>query len=57
MNPLARHLAVVVALKLAVLTALWWAFVRDDRIAVDPDTAAAHLTTARGATSSAGAPR
>lgn len=42
-DPLVRHLAIAVALKLAVLCALWWAFVRDDRVGVDIDRAAAHL--------------
>lgn len=42
-DPLVRHLAVAVALKLAVLCALWWTFVRDERVGVDIDRAAAHL--------------
>lgn len=42
-DPLVRHLAIAVALKLAVLCALWWAFVRDERVGVDVDHAAAHL--------------
>lgn len=32
---LVRHLAIAVALKLAVLTGLWWAFVRDDQHSAD----------------------
>jgi hypothetical protein len=40
---LVRHLAIAVALKLVVLTAIWWAFVRDERVGVDVDRAAAHL--------------
>lgn len=40
---LVRKLAVVLALKLAVLTALWWGFVREQRVAVDASTAAAQL--------------
>ena len=40
---LVRHLAIAVALKLVVLTALWWAFVRDERVGVDVDRAAAHM--------------
>ncbi len=40
---LLRHLVLAVLLKLAVLVALWWAFVRDDRVAVDADQAAARL--------------
>jgi hypothetical protein len=31
-----RHVAVVVAIKLCVLTVLWWAFIRDARIEPDP---------------------
>lgn len=46
---LVRHLAIAVALKLAVLTALWWAFVRDERVGVDVDRAAAHLAAPVGA--------
>ena len=41
---LARHLAIAVALKLAVLAALWWAFVRDERVSVDAAATAAHLS-------------
>jgi hypothetical protein len=40
---LVRHLVITVALKLVVLTGLWWAFVRDERVGVDADRAAAHL--------------
>jgi hypothetical protein len=43
---LVRHLVIAVALKLVVLTGLWWAFVRDERVGVDADRAAAHLGTA-----------
>ncbi|MDZ7855992.1 cytochrome oxidase putative small subunit CydP [Sphaerotilus sp.] len=42
-DPLVRHLAIAVALKLAVLCALWWVFIRDERVSVDIDRAAAHL--------------
>lgn len=42
-DPLVRHLAIAVALKLAVLCALWWAFIRDEQVGVDIDRAAAHL--------------
>ena len=42
-DTLVRHLALAVALKLVVLSALWWAFVRDERVCVDGDRAAAHL--------------
>jgi hypothetical protein len=40
---LVRHLAVAVALKLAVLCALWWFFIRGERVDVDVDRAAVHL--------------
>lgn len=43
---LVRHLVIAVAVKLVVLIALWWAFVRDDRVTVDIEQAAAHLGTA-----------
>jgi hypothetical protein len=43
---LLRHLTVAVVLKLVVLAALWWAFVRDARVQVDADTAAARVTAA-----------
>ncbi|MBT9487099.1 MAG: hypothetical protein IV093_06270 [Rubrivivax sp.] len=42
-NPLLRHLATAVVLKLLVLTVLWWAFVRDGRAGVDAEQAAVHL--------------
>lgn len=42
-DPLVRHLAIAVVLKLAVLCALWWAFIREERVGVDIDRAAAHL--------------
>jgi hypothetical protein len=42
---LVRHLVIAVALKLVVLTGLWWAFVRDERVGVNADRAAAHLGT------------
>ena len=40
---LIRHLAAAITLKLVLLTALWCAFVRDERVGVDVDRAAAHL--------------
>ncbi|HSQ71913.1 MAG TPA: hypothetical protein VLM87_05780 [Rubrivivax sp.] len=33
-------------LKLVVLTALWWTFIRDVRVEVDTERAAAHVGTA-----------
>ncbi|MBU6257656.1 MAG: hypothetical protein KGL18_18865 [Burkholderiales bacterium] len=42
-HPLARHLVLIVTLKLALLTALWLAFFRAARVEVDAEIAAAHL--------------
>jgi hypothetical protein len=44
-SALVRHLALAVALKLIVLAALWWGFVRDERVDVDASRAAAHIAT------------
>lgn len=40
---LLRKLAIVLVLKLAVLTGLWWGFVREQRVRVDTDAAATQL--------------
>lgn len=40
---LIRKLAVVLVVKLAVLTGLWWGFVREQRVPVDAQGAAAQL--------------
>lgn len=40
---LLRHLLIAVAVKMAVLTLLWWAFIREARVPVDSERAAAHL--------------
>ncbi|WP_439891907.1 cytochrome oxidase putative small subunit CydP [Ralstonia sp. 25C] len=40
---LVRHLLIVVTLKVAVLAALWWVFVRDVRVPVDAERAADRL--------------
>ena len=45
-DPLLRHLVTAVLLKLVVLTALWWTFIRDVRVEVDTERAAAHVGTA-----------
>jgi len=42
---LVRHLVIAVLVKLALLLALWWLFVRDHRVPVDAEQAAAHLVT------------
>lgn len=40
---LVKKLATVLVIKLAVLLALWWGFVRDERVTVDGEAAAARL--------------
>lgn len=47
---LLRKLATVLVIKLLVLTALWWGFVRDQRVPVDTDTTAMQLLGSRPAT-------
>jgi hypothetical protein len=42
---LVRHLATAVVVKLIVLTALWWLFFHDARVAVDAERTAAQLGT------------
>lgn len=42
---LLRHLVVAILLKLVVLTALWWALVRDERVSVDSGRAAVRIAT------------
>ena len=36
-SPLLRDIGVVLVIKLLVLTVLWWAFVRDQRVEVQAD--------------------
>lgn len=43
---LLRHLVVVVLIKLVLITALWWAFVRESRVSVDSAAMAAQVSTA-----------
>ena len=40
---LVRKLALVLVIKLAVLMALWWFFVRDQRVSVDGEGVATRL--------------
>ena len=40
---LVKKLAVVLVIKMVVLTALWWGFVREQRVVVDGNTAAAQM--------------
>ncbi len=49
---LLRHLAIAVIVKLLVLTALWWLFIRDQRVPVDAERAAAAIVADRPAISS-----
>jgi hypothetical protein len=48
MNPRDRHLrkeiAVVLAVKLIAITALWWVFIRDARVDVDVAETARHFS-------------
>lgn len=44
---LVKKLAVVLVIKLAVLLALWWGFVRDQRVVVDGDDVAAQILAAQ----------
>lgn len=46
---LVRKLAIVLAIKLVVLTGLWWGFVREQRVPVDTDSAAMQLLGKRPA--------
>lgn len=43
---LLRNLIIAVLIKLIVLTALWWVFVRDERIKVDGDGVADRISGA-----------
>jgi multidrug resistance efflux pump len=42
---LLRHLTLVVVIKLALITALWWAFIRDAKVTVDAGVMAAQVST------------
>ena len=44
---LTRKLAIALAIKLLVLTGLWWGFVREQRVPVDTDIAAMQLLGSR----------
>jgi hypothetical protein len=50
-RPLVRKLAWVLALKLAVLVALWWGFVREQHVPVNDAVAASQLLGAPAPTS------
>lgn len=40
---LVREITVVIIVKLILITALWWAFIRDAKVAVDPGAMAAQV--------------
>ena len=40
---LLKKLAVVITIKLVAITALWWLFVRDERVTVEPASVAEHI--------------
>jgi len=40
---LLRKLTVVIVIKLVAITALWWLFVRDERVTVEPGAVAEHI--------------
>jgi hypothetical protein len=44
---LTRKLAIALAIKLLVLTGLWWGFVREQRVPVDTDSAAMQMLGSR----------
>jgi hypothetical protein len=43
LSPLARHLWWIVLAKLCVLCALWWVFIRPERVSVDDTRMAGRL--------------
>ncbi|HWU85369.1 MAG TPA: hypothetical protein VN028_08525 [Rhodocyclaceae bacterium] len=45
-NPLVRHLLIALLVKLLLLGALWWFFVRDLVVHPDPSVVAAHIDSA-----------
>jgi len=53
---LVNKLVVVVLLKLAVLTAIWWLFIRDERVHVDTQRVTSHLLSPSDGPSSGGKP-
>ncbi len=44
-NRLRRELYVIVIIKLLVIAALWWVFVRDAKVEVDGERVASHFVT------------
>lgn len=51
---LLRKLIIAVLIKLVVLTALWWLFIRDVRVSVDTDSVADRIS---GTNSTQGEPK
>lgn len=45
---LRRHLLLIVAIKLALLAAIWWCFVRPARAPIGAEDAASHLLSSPG---------
>ena len=41
---LLRHIIIAILVKIVLITALWWAFVRDAKVAVDPAAMAAQIS-------------
>ena len=42
---LVREITMVIVIKLMLITALWWAFIRDAKVPVDPSAMAAQVAT------------
>ncbi len=42
-HPLLRQLAWTIVIKLLLLTAIWWAFLADQKVKVDAEQASSHL--------------
>ncbi len=42
-HPLLRQLAWAIVIKLLLLTAIWWAFLADQKVKVDAEQASSHL--------------
>lgn len=48
LDALRRHLVIIVVVKLAILFAIWWLFVREARVAVATDDAARRILSSPG---------
>ncbi len=47
-SALRRHLLLIVVVKLTMLSAIWWLFVKDARVEVLPGDAASHILSTPG---------